>query len=508
MTNSAQLAAIHSELERRAQLLDLVQDAILVRNVDGAIRFWNRGAEALYGWSAEEAVGRVSHEFLKTRFPIPLDTIVEQVERTGHWAGELAHTRRDGSPVVVFSRWTARQGEDGRPEFLELNADITERKRIESSLEQKNAQLEQASHRFQALLESAPDGIIIANEKGEIVLVNSQTEVLFGYRREELLGRPVEVLLPEHFRGMHPSHRSAYVQRPRARPMGAGLELYGLQRDGTEFPVEISLSPIETEDGLLVISSVRDATERKQFERSLKEKNVELAKANSAKDIFLSSLSHELRTPLNAIIGYTGTLLMRLPGTLTAEQERQLKSIQAGGRHLLLLINDLLDLAKIESGKVHIQLEPIECREIVAEVASALAPLAEGKELAFQSIYPDGPLPVKTDRRALGQILTNLVGNAIKFTPRGSVRIELGEQQVNGSPMAAIAVSDTGVGIRAEDLPRLFQAFERLTNSTRAEGTGLGLHLCHKLAELIDARIEVDTEYGKGSRFTVMIPKA
>ena len=115
---------------------------------------------------------------------------------------------------------------------------------------------------------------------------------------------------------------------------------------------------------------------------------------------------------------------------------------------------------------------------------------------------------MKTDRRALGQILTNLVGNAIKFTPRGSVRIELGEQQVNGSPMAVIAVSDTGVGIRAEDLPRLFQAFERLTNSTRAEGTGLGLHLCHKLAELIDARIEVDTEYGKGSRFTVMIPKA
>ena len=502
-----ELTAQAAELRRQAELLDLAQDAIIVRELDGTIRFWNRGAEILYGWSREEAVGRVVHDLLHTRFPDTFEATVNQVERTGRWTGELGHTRRDGNSVIVFSRWAARR-EDGRLQLLELNTDITERKSIEISLEKKNAALEQASRRFQALVESAPDGIIMGNAKGEIVLVNSQTESLFGYTREELLGRHVEVLLPERFRGGHPKHRAEYVEKPRARPMGAGLELYGLRRDGAEFPVEISLSPIQTEDGLFVISSVRDATERKIFERTLREKNIELERANSAKDVFLSTLSHELRTPLNAIIGYAGTLLMRLPGPLTAEQERQLKSIQTGGRNLLALINDLLDLAKIESGKVHIHLEKTECSHIVSEVVSSLAPLAHAKSLRLEHIGADASVIVRTDRRALTQILTNLVGNAIKFTSQGEVRLEVTERSANGHVMAAIDVTDTGVGIKPEDLPRLFKPFDRLHEALREEGTGLGLHLCHKLAELIEARIEVESQHGEGSRFTVLVPIA
>jgi len=502
-----ELTAQAEELRRQAELLDLAQDAIIVRDLDGTIRFWNHGAEVLYGWSRDEAAGRTLHDLLRTRFPDTLESAVNQVERSGRWTGELIHTRRDGSLVTVFSRWAARRSEEGGTELLELNTDITERKTIELSFEKKKAELEQASRRFQALLESAPDGIIIGNAKGEIVLINSQTESLFGYAREELLGRPVEVLLPERFRGAHPRHRAEYVETPRARPMGAGLELYGLRRDGAEFPVEISLSPIQMEEGLFVISSVRDATERKQFERTLREKNIELEKASSAKDVFLSTLSHELRTPLNAIIGYTGTLLMRLPGPLTAEQERQLKSIQTGGRNLLALINDLLDLAKIESGKVHVHLEKTECSSIVAEVVSVLAPLAQAKALRLERTGPDASVMVRTDRRALTQILTNLVGNAIKFTPRGEVRLEVKERPLNGDMMAAIEVTDTGVGIKPEDLPRLFKPFDRLHEALREEGTGLGLHLCHKLAGLIEAKIEVESEHGKGSRFTVLVPK-
>jgi PAS domain S-box-containing protein len=513
-----ELAAQAAELLRSAILIDLAQDAIMVRDLNGTIRFWNRGAEALYGWSRKEAVGRAIHELLQTRFPDTLEAIVEKVSRTGHWTGELLHTRRDGTTVTVLSRWTARLGKGGRAELLELNTDIaellelntdiTERKDLENALVQKNTELEQANRRFQASIESGPDGILITSAAGEIILINSQAESMFGYRREELLHQSIEVLLPERFRAAHTGQRVGYVASPRIRPMGSGMELYGRRRDGTEFPVEISLSPVNSEDGLLVISSVRDATQRKQLELSLQEKNVELSKAIRAKDVFLATLSHELRTPLNAIIGYTGTLLMRLPGPLTTEQERQLKSIQTGGRHLLLLINDLLDLAKIESGKVHIQLEQTECREIVAEVASALSPLAQAKELIFESTCAMSSFIVKTDRRALSQILVNLVGNAIKFTPHGSVRLELTERQVNGRRMAALDVRDTGIGIKPEDLPRLFQAFERLHSALRVEGTGLGLHLCHRLAGLIDARIEVESEYGKGSRFTVLIPKA
>jgi PAS domain S-box-containing protein len=271
---------------------------------------------------------------------------------------------------------------------------------------------------FRALLESAPDAMVIVDNGGTIVLVNSQTERLFGYPRQELLGQPVEMLVPYRFQARHPEHRRNYFGAPRVREMGAGLDLYGRRRNGEEFPVEISLSPLQTGSDVLVSSSIRDVTDRKRVERALQQKNVELEQASRAKDRFLASMSHELRTPLNAIIGFTGTLLMRLPGPLTPDQAHQLETVRTSARHLLSLINDLLDLARIQSGKVEVNSEPVVCQRVVEEVATTLRPLAEAKGLTFDVTLPARDVIARTDRRALSQILLNLT-NTRSSSPNG-----------------------------------------------------------------------------------------
>ena len=362
---------------------------------------------------------------------------------------------------------------------------------------------------FRGLLESAPDANVIVNWQADIVLVNSQTEKMFGYARDELLGQKIGLLLPERYRDQDRGGRRDVFTDPQLWPMGPGMELIGRRKDGVEFPVEISLGPLETEDGILVSSVIRDITERKRFEQTLREKNRELEQVSRAKDLFLASMSHELRTPLNAIIGFTGTLLMKLPGPLVPEQEKQLRTVQTSARHLLSLINDLLDLSKIDAGKLELEIEAVDCNRVVVEVCALLRPAAEAKGLAFAVALPEQMQFLQTDRRALRQIIINLLGNAIKFTERGQIRVRLEKRQTGSARTIVLSVEDSGSGIREEDHSGLFKAFSQAGPGSRRnlEGSGLGLHLSQELAKRLGGRIVVRSEYGKGSTFTLELPE-
>ena len=349
---------------------------------------------------------------------------------------------------------------------------------------------------------------------------------MFGYRREELLGKSVEVLMPERFRGRHPAHRERYCAHSVIRPMGSGLDLRAVRADGTEFAVDINLSPFEGETGG-VVCVIRDVTDRRLAEEQIKSLNLileqrthdlavinselqirnrEVEKADRLKSNFLATMSHELRTPLNAIVGFADLLERRTAGPLTQKQERFVRHVKESSRHLLALIDDILDLSKIEAGRLDLKFESFSLSVAADEVLSTLRPLAAAKEIDLTTDLGAG-LTLHADHIRVKQVLYNLLSNAIKFTPpKGSVRLIA---RSNG-PVIHISVVDTGIGIPPEEHEAIFETFHRHLTPTHqvCEGTGLGLSITRLLVEQHGGKVWVESEPGKGSQFHVSMPRS
>lgn len=351
---------------------------------------------------------------------------------------------------------------------------------------------------------------------GRIQLVNLKCEQIFGYARAELIGQHLEILIPERFRGDHTRHLARFFAQPEARLMGSGLELFGRRKDGSELPIEVSISPLRSGNDITVSASLRDISERKRAEALAKwedERQAEELRAartaaeagSAAKSEFLSSMSHELRTPLNGILGFSQLLLRDQKLPLTEPHRDRVRQIERSGEHLLRLISDILDLSRIEAGGVTISTEPVNAAEVLEEVMRTLEPMAAHHGIRVEIDAFSQPLPlVSADRTRFAQILMNFGSNGIKYNRAGGTLVFgtfLRESDLR------IVVRDSGIGIPPEKQRRLFQPFQRAGQETgQIEGTGIGLVITKRLAQLMGGDVGFESIAGVGSSFWVDLP--
>jgi len=479
-------------------LFEASADALFAIAPDGVITDVNEEATRLTGYSRKHLVSTRFNDYFTE--PVRAAAGIDQTFAEGRVTGyELVMVTRQGRRITVSLSAGVFTDVAGLPLGILAGA------RENSAQKQLEQQLRDSQVYTRSLIESNIDALVSTDPVGVITDVNQQMEALTGVGRDELIGSDLKMYFTDPMSaedGLRQTLREGKV---------TDFELTARSKGGEETMVAYNAATLFDPDHKLrgIFATVREITERKRFERQLQETNLELARADRAKDRFLASMSHELRTPLNAIIGFTGTLLMKLPGPLNSEQEEQLQTVQSSGRHLLSIINDLLDLAKIESGKWEGDFQELDCAEVAQGVVDGLRPLARNKGLSFIVVAPDQPVRAAIDLRALNQILINLSNNAIKFTDAGEVRLEVKETTFEGEAAVRFDVIDTGIGIKQEDQAELFEAFEQLKKHLAAprEGTGLGLYICQRLAGLLGGSIEFTSEFGKGSTFSFLVPR-
>ncbi len=495
------------DLAVKARLLDLSHDAIIVRDMDGCIRYWNQGATDLYGWSREEALGQISHELLKTEFPLPLEEMIEVLHRTGRWIGELVHTKRNGQRITVLVRKTLDRDDEGNSEGVVENiTDVTARKEAEEALRTSD-------ERFRALFDLGPVAIFSCDREGTLQNYNRRAAELWG--REPECGEGGEKncgsLRLYHADGRPLPHdespiRTALQEGILIKDVDVLIE----RPNGSRIAAAVTFSPLKNEQGEVTgaITAFYDITERREMSEALADRMVDLARADRSKDEFLAMLAHELRNPLAPL--RNAAEIMKAVGVTDVEREQAQRIIVRQIENMSRMIDDLLDVSRITEGKIELRKQPV-ALEAILTAATSLARSgcsAHQQELAVS--MPALPVHLDADATRLEQVFVNLLSNASKYSGDGS-HITLRAERAPGvePPEVIISVSDDGTGIAPELLPRIFDLFVQASRTLdRATGgLGIGLTLVQRLVNLHGGSIEALSEgLGHGAEFIVRLP--
>jgi PAS domain S-box-containing protein len=469
-------------------ILNTAADATIISDNGGYIRVVNQRAEELFGYGPGELIGRRVEILLPEDFRDrhrELRTKYNDAPRARPMVSglDLVGLRKDGSRIPVEIALNPIETDDG----LIVASTIREITGINDS-----------EAYFRTILESAPDAMIIIDDRGKIAVVNGQAESMFGYTRDEMLGQVIEMLLPESLRERHVQNRAAFGDDPRLRPMGAGRDLVARRKDGSEFPVEISLSPVKSAGRKFVSSVIRDVTRRKRMQDEIIAARQEAERANKANSAFLAAASHDLRQPVQALSLLNGALRR------TVKDEKALQMIDSQAHSLTAmtnLLNSLLDISRLDAGAVTPELEDFPIKRLIDRLSDEFARQAQHHGLEFVS--QSCSAVVNSDPNLLAEVIQNFVSNAIRYTDKGSV--SLGCTVADGS--CIISVTDTGIGIADDQLNEIFREFHQCkAPGASKEGFGLGLAIVKRLSELLQLKLDVESDVGKGSTFSISLP--